>query len=231
MYPTLHDAIGGFIPTLKSPKTAKSYLWCLERFEKIAPADLASIDETLLIAFHESLSGKSEATKAMHMVAVTSFFAYLVYTKQTTVIDLDMARLIKKKLRGHAGKRISNYSMQDIQTVIDYAESLTYTNLNLRDRALIITLAKTGLRAGEAASLKIQDVDLEQGQAVVIGKGDAQAVIYFGSATQAIGDYLNTRSDKYPSMPLFTQCGAGQRNQHNNHEHLTAGAIWKMIAK
>jgi len=227
----LHEAIGAFIATLKSPKTAKSYQVSLLEFEQIAPAELSRVDETLLMPFHESFSGKAEATKQIRMNAVVSFFRYLVFTKQGPAVNLEMARLINRTLRGRAATRFSNYPMQDLQTFIDYAESLTLNILGLRDRALIVSMAKSGLRVSEAASLKLRDVDLEQGQAVVIGKGDKQAVVYFGSAVSVIKDYLNARRDKAPYMPLFTKCDTHHGNQHNNPEHLTAGGIWKMVEK
>ena len=227
----LHSVIGAFVATLKSPKTAKSYQGALLRFEQLAPPELERVDETLLIAFSDTLSDKAAATRELYLSAVVSFFAYLIYTRQSETVSLDRARLILKKLRGRTATRFSNYPMQDLQTFLNYAQSLTASILELRDRALIVCMAKSGLRVSEAASLKLRDLDLEQGQAVVSGKGDKQAVVYFGSATAVIKDYLDARRDKAPHMPLFTKCDTHQGNQHNNPEHLTAGGIWKMVEK
>ena len=52
-----------------------------------------------------------------------------------------------------------------------------------RDLALVQLLAQSGCRAGEAAALKIRDLDLESNRAYVDGKGDIRRMIFFDPAT------------------------------------------------
>jgi len=92
---------------------------------------------------------------------------------------------------------------------------------NLRDRAFIITLADTGLRVHETCALRRGDVDWNEGKAVIIGKGDRQAVIRFSTrALKAMRDYLEGRASldgasKKPlaSLPMFARHdkGAGKK--------------------
>ncbi len=64
------------------------------------------------------------------------------------------------------------------------------TPAGLRDRALLETLYGAGLRASEALSLRIQDLDLDVGFVRVVGKGDKERVVPLGrKAIQAIGAY------------------------------------------
>lgn len=65
----------------------------------------------------------------------------------------------------------------------------------LRDRAIIITLVDTGLRASELCALTIADLDIDQGQINVRhGKGDKQRFVPIGSrALDAVEDYLDAR--------------------------------------
>jgi site-specific recombinase XerD len=63
--------------------------------------------------------------------------------------------------------------------------------LPLRDRALLELLYGCGLRASEACSLRVRDVDLEGRRVRVTGKGDKQRVVPLGTeALRAIREYL-----------------------------------------
>ena len=46
------------------------------------------------------------------------------------------------------------------------------TRVGVRDRAVLITLARLGLRAGEAAGLMLDDIDWAAGRLSVVGKGE-----------------------------------------------------------
>lgn len=231
---TLHEAIGAFIASIENPQTARAYQEGLTRFEKVAPVELSRLDETYLHPFMDQLSGYSIATKQINLSAVTSFFAFLVLTKASTAIRLDRAKLIKRKLIGRSPKRISNYNMNDLQTLVEYAKGLdgcargTCGMENLRDRALILTLAETGLRKSEAVSLKLSDCDLHAGQAVVIGKGNKQAVVYFGPhSLVAVKEYIQARRAKSPSSPLFMREGRG--GLVSDVDHLDSTSVNKLV--
>ena len=91
----------------------------------------------------------------------------------------------------------------------------------LRDRAFLLTLADTGLRVHEACDLRRGDVDRNEGRAVIIGKGDKQAVVRFSSrALRTLRDYLSARSQldgasnrPLTALPLFARHdkGAGKK--------------------
>jgi integrase/recombinase XerD len=64
-----------------------------------------------------------------------------------------------------------------------------------RDEALIRFMAETGIRAGECMALRVSDVDLREGVAVVIrGKGGKSRPVPFSAETAAALDkYIRTR--------------------------------------
>jgi len=65
------------------------------------------------------------------------------------------------------------------------------TSLAMRDRALLEVLYGTGARISEAVGLDVDDVDLEQGTALLSGKGSKQRLVPVGSfARSAVEDYL-----------------------------------------
>jgi integrase/recombinase XerD len=68
-----------------------------------------------------------------------------------------------------------------------------------RDRALLEFLYGTGARASEAVSLDLGDLDLEDGSAVVTGKGDKQRMVPLGRfAVESLRRWLSVRLDLGP---------------------------------
>jgi integrase/recombinase XerD len=74
-----------------------------------------------------------------------------------------------------------------------------------RDRAIIITLVDTGLRASELCALKLEDYNSTTGRIFVArGKGNKERVVFAStSARRAIWRYLATRPDAKAREPLF----------------------------
>jgi site-specific recombinase XerD len=83
----------------------------------------------------------------------------------------------------------------------------------LRDRALLFTLADTGLRVHEAVGLRRGDLDWNEGRAIMIGKGDREAVVRFSNRSlRYLRAYLEARSSRDGSsgrplsaLPLFAR--------------------------
>jgi integrase len=64
-----------------------------------------------------------------------------------------------------------------------------------RDLALVRLLLDTGMRRAELAGLKVDDIDMHDGTAAVLGKGRRPRVVPFGRRTaQALDRYLRVRS-------------------------------------
>jgi site-specific recombinase XerD len=74
-----------------------------------------------------------------------------------------------------------------------------------RNKAIILTLLDTGIRASELCSIKVIDLDFKNKQITVNGKGDKERVLEISSRTaQLIWRYLITRSSELPDKaPLF----------------------------
>jgi integrase len=113
---------------------------------------------------------------------------------------------------------------QNIENMISTNDHENDINSRLRayrDRAFLLTLADTGLRVHEACKLRRGDIDWNEQRAIIIGKGDKQAVIRFTTRSiQAIKDYLSQRSAldgnsgrPLTSLPLFARHdkGAGKK--------------------
>jgi site-specific recombinase XerD len=74
------------------------------------------------------------------------------------------------------------------------------------------------------------DVDLEAGLAVIIGKGDKQAVVYFGpDALAALQDYIEARLNKGLDSPLFMRHDKAKNAGPN--EHITTQTIRDVVSE
>ncbi len=87
-----------------------------------------------------------------------------------------------------------------------------------RDRAIILTLVDSGLRASELCALTVGDYDAQRGRLhVAHGKGDKERFVTVGARTQkAIWRYLTTRPRVKRNAPLF----ATRSEQHIRRDNL-----------
>ena len=67
---------------------------------------------------------------------------------------------------------------------------------NLRDLTILDLLYSTGIRVGELVRLNIADIDLNNKECIVLGKGNKQRKVYFDAKTKIhIQQYLDSRKD------------------------------------
>jgi len=71
----------------------------------------------------------------------------------------------------------------------------------LRDLAMIDLLASTGMRVGELVRLNRDDIDFENRECVVFGKGSKERPVYFDARTKIhLRNYLDSRTDGNPAL-------------------------------
>ncbi|MCI6705362.1 MAG: tyrosine-type recombinase/integrase [Erysipelotrichaceae bacterium] len=88
------------------------------------------------------------------------------------------------------------------ETYSDEALELMRDNCSeLRDLAIIDMLASTGMRVGEMVLLNKNDIDFNERECVVFGKGSKERVVYFDARTKIhLQNYLDTRKDDNPAL-------------------------------
>ncbi|MBW8011695.1 MAG: tyrosine-type recombinase/integrase [Chloroflexi bacterium] len=222
----------GLIALSRSDNTARSYKNALSSFsllleDRQLPPDqtpTADLGTQEISGFLNALKDFSPATEQLYTVAISRFYQYLV-AEELSDINLERLRLLVKTRTRKPGKRLPQFPRDDIEKLIDYAAEMhslpvssdTFRLINYRDRAFILTLADTGLRVSEATGLRRGDVDWKEYRAIIIGKGDQQAVVRFSSrALQAVNTYMRLRSElggqfngPLSSMPLFARHDRG----------------------
>ena len=93
------------------------------------------------------------------------------------------------------------------ETYSDEALELMRDNCKeLRDLAMIDMLASTGMRVGEMVLLNREDIDFNERECVVFGKGDKERIVYFDARTKIhLQNYLNSRKDDNPALFVSLQ--------------------------
>jgi len=237
--PSIAQAMAAFLELIAAPRsanTARSYQNALTAFALLLDANDLPPDQTPVAElpaeavswFLAEMRAYAPASEQMYLVAVSRFYQYLA-AEELNPINLERLRLLVKTRARKPGKRLPQFPRDDIEKLIDYAaalhtapaESDTAALINHRDRAFILTLADTGLRVSEAVGLRRGDMDWHERRALIIGKGDQEAVVRFSSrAIEAVNPYLRLRADlgytfggPVSSMPLFARHdkGAGKK--------------------
>jgi len=120
---------------------------------------------------------------------LSSFFSWLE----------DEDYILKSPVRRiHKVKTVSNIK----ETYTDEALELMRDNCSeIRDLAIIDMLASTGMRIGEMVLLNRNDIDFNERECVVFGKGDKERIVYFDARTKIhLQNYLHSRSDSNSAL-------------------------------
>ncbi len=83
----------------------------------------------------------------------------------------------------------------------EHLEKLRDTCNEVRDLAMIDFLVSTGIRVGELVTLNRNDIDFNERQCVVLGKGNKERTVYFNARAKVhLQNYLATRTDRNPAL-------------------------------
>lgn len=136
---------------------------------------------------------------------LSSFFSWLE----------DEDYILKSPVRRiHRVKAASNIK----ETYSDEALELMRDNCTeLRDLAIIDMLASTGMRVGEMVLLNRDDIDFNERECIVFGKGSKERVVYFDARTKIhLKNYLESRTDDNPALFVSLK---------SPHERLKIGGV------
>lgn len=100
------------------------------------------------------------------------------------------------------------------ETYSDEALELMRDNCTeFRDLAMIDMLASTGMRVGEMVLLNRNDIDFNERECVVFGKGDKERIVYFDTRTKIhLQNYLDSRTDDNPALFVSLQSPHNRMN-------------------
>ena len=120
---------------------------------------------------------------------ISSFFSWLV--EEDYILKSPMRRIHKIKTKTVVKEVISDEGMERMRDACT----------EKRDLAIIDLLYSTGIRVGELVRLNISDVNLEQRECIVFGKGDKERRVYFDAKAKVhLTEYLASRNDGNPAL-------------------------------
>jgi integrase/recombinase XerC len=235
----------------RSKNTADTYGFAMRAFSAlladnkidIETVPVAELSEDAIGWFAAWLKDHSPATERLYLQAASGFYEFLAAERLLSP-NLPRLKLLVRQRSRRTGQRLPQFPREAIEKVLAYIQappspteedvavedderrqpkdtSETERLRWLRDRAFLVTLADTGLRVHEACNLRRGDMDWNEGRAIIIGKGDKQAVIRFSKRSMAaLKDYLSARGKldgsagrPLQSLPLFARHdkGAGKK--------------------
>ena len=150
----------------------------------VAPADLAAF-VTELASGYGDRPPVAPATLQRKIACLRSFYRHL---RREELIDHDpTAQLRPPRSRGRLPKVLSRDEVTRL-----LAQPRGVAPAALRDRALLETMYACGLRASEAVTLELVELDLEAGILRARGKGSKERLVPIGSkAVSSLSAYLD----------------------------------------
>lgn len=120
---------------------------------------------------------------------ISSFFSWL--EEEDYILKSPMRRIHKIKAKQAVKETISDEAIEKLR---DNCECQ-------RDLAMIDLLYSTGIRVGELVNLNVSDINFEERECVVFGKGDKERKVYFDAKAKLhLQNYIESRRDNNPAL-------------------------------
>lgn len=191
-----------------SEKSLKYYRSTIKAMFDSANKDVKQIvtdDIRNYLSIYQTNNGSSKVTIDNIRRILASFFSWL--EDEDYILKSPVRRIHKIKA---ANTIKDTYTDEALETMRDNCETL-------RDLALIDMLASTGMRVGELVLLNRSDINFEERECVVLGKGNKERMVYFDARTKIhLQNYLSNRTDE--NLALFVSLKAP-------HKRLEIGGV------
>ena len=120
---------------------------------------------------------------------LSSFFSWL--EDEDYILKSPVRRIHKVKTASNIKE---TYSDEELELMRDNCSEI-------RDLAMIDMLASTGMRVGEMVLLNKADINFNERECIVFGKGDKERIVYFDARTKIhLKEYLQSRTDDNPAL-------------------------------
>lgn len=176
----------------QKPSTRKSYHYVLQDMANfVGPSrDLSEVKPEHFAEFSMSLEKRNYAiaTKVKTVKTIKTFFNWCI---RNQLLDISPARILKAPRMERFIERSKAMPDDDLDAIITVAKTKG------RDYALLLFLADTGCRAGGAAGLKVEDLNIKSRTAKVTEKGNRTRDVKYGEdCAKAINTWLIARKNK-----------------------------------
>lgn len=181
---------------------ARRFLWHRFRDGKIRLKELRTQDVSDFVLKDASIRGRRSAQL---MTSVLRSFLNYLFQEGTTATNLATA------IPATAGGRLSELprylEAAEVEKLLRSCDRRQ--NAGRRDHAILVLLARLGLRAGEVANLELDDFDWTAGELVVRGKGNrVDRMPLLQEVGKAVADYLQRGRPRCSTRRVFVHCKA-----------------------
>lgn len=192
------DELSGFKMWLQQHRglkanTTQGYLRVAREFRAAAGADASAYRPRCIRDFVLQQAQQCSRAKASQVVsALRNYLRFCIASGECrTGLDDAVPRIANWRL-STLPRYMEPEAVEDTIRAVD-----TSTEAGLRDRAVLLLLARLALRAGEVAALQFGDLDFEEGKVVVAGKTRQEHWLPLPQDVgEAILEYLTHRSSK-----------------------------------
>ena len=175
-----------------SEKTLKYYRTTIEAMTEVINKGVRHTQTDDLRAYlteYQEKHGSSRVTIDNIRRILSSFFSWL--EDEDHILKSPVRRIHKVKTATNIKE---TYTDEELEKMRDNC-------VELRDLAIVDMLASTGMRIGEMVLLNKVDINFNERECVVFGKGDKERVVYFDARTKIhLQNYINSRSDNDPAL-------------------------------
>ena len=175
-----------------SPKTIEYYEATLRHMDKSLAKPYTQIESDDLrryLSDYETERGSSKVTIDNIRRIMSSFFSWL--EDEDYIVKSPVRRIHRVKTAQITKETLSD---EELETLRDACESK-------RDLAVVDLLASTGMRIGELIRINVADVNLQEREFIVTGKGNKQRPVYFDARAKLhLAEYLETRADNNSAL-------------------------------
>lgn len=166
-------------------KTIEAMIECIDKpISRITTDDLRKY-----LTNYQVTRGSSKVTIDNIRRILSSFFSWL--EDEDLILKSPVRRIHKVK----TAKVVKDtYTDEALELMRDNCKSP-------RDLAIIDLLASSGMRVGEMVMLNREDINFNERECVVIGKGNKERLVYFDARTKIhLQNYLDSRKDDNPAL-------------------------------
>jgi site-specific recombinase XerD len=207
----LQDEFGAYLQQERSlaPTTVMSYLpfvgaFLADRFGA-GPVDLSCLSAAAVMGFIQRRAASFHSRRVQLMT--TALRSFLRFARYRGDLKADLAACVPA---------VSNWSLSTIPRALPpeevelvLASCKRQTAVSRRDYAILLLLARLGLRAGEIAALALEDVDWQAGLITLRGKGGRYSQLPLPvDVGEAIVDYLRDGRPRAANRCLFLRAKA-----------------------
>ena len=148
--------------------------------------------------------------------AVTALRSFLRHLHQRGDLSADLARAVLPVRQWRLSELPRALTPEQVEALLESCD--TRTAVGRRDRAILLLLARLGLRAGEVAALTLDDFDWKAGVVTVPGKGRRRDALPVPSEVgRAVAEYLQAGRPQSPTRHVFVRMRAPRREFHSYH--------------